>query len=116
MLLEFSNHQEHPADPKKIVFYFFEEKYCVPYAEALKNAGIQFEFVMENYKHSRLGTDKMYCFIVSKKDFKKANQLSYLTYAKFRKPALGSKTFGLFLVTLMIFLLILSIIGYLKSV
>lgn len=110
-MLELKNYKEHPTDFHQIIFYFFTPEQKEHFKTLALKEKLKFTEGEEPYQSKRYQTEIIYYFILKKTDFDKANHLSLLTYAKFRKPFIQDKLLRYFVLGLFLLMLTLAIAG-----
>ncbi len=114
-MLEFKYYKEHPTDFNRIIFYFFTQEQSLHFETLASKNNIAFTKGEEPFDSKRYKTNTIYYFIIKKTDFDMANNLSLITYAKFRKPFIADKYFRYFIIFLFIVTLSLAIAGLILS-
>jgi hypothetical protein len=101
----FININEHPTNPKKKVFYFREAAQANYFEGMLTESKIEYEKQIDE-----TGDGRIY-FGVKRSDFKKVQQLNYLTIGHFRKPFVSDHFFRWLLIIVSGIVLALAFIG-----
>lgn len=117
------NYKDHPTDNRYKVFNFNTKAEADYFEQLLKEKNIWYEKDEEevedkgviNLIPSEGKTINMYLFAIKQRDFDKVQKINYLVSAKFRQPTIKNKYLRIGLLIFFFLVLILGIIGYLKS-
>jgi len=103
------NYVKHPSNPDYMVYRFADPLRADSFAEALAEAGIEFERDEEVKR-----TVTYYLFGIHKNDYKKTVRINFMVEAKHKKPLIPFKAFRYFFLLIMAGIVTLAIIGYCK--
>ena len=107
--MKLTNYYEHPSDNRYLVFEFRSEEKAVHFENQLTEASIPFE------KHIERDQDVLIFYGVSKQFDKSSMRANFITHGAFRKPLINNRLAKYALLLFTLFMVILAIIGYLKS-
>ncbi len=122
-ILGLVNYKDHPTDNRYKVFNFNTKVEADYFEQLLNEKKIWFEKDEEkvedkaviNLIPSEGKTINMYLFAIKQRDFEKVQRINYLVSAKFRQPTIKNKYLRVGLLIFLFFVLIIGVIGYLKS-
>lgn len=106
-----TNYYEHPGNASYLVFHYFEPAQAETFENYLKEAKITFE------KHIDTDTPgkRIYLFAIHRTHRKKAEQYNFLTIGKHRDPFIPYAWMRWLLFAAVAGIILLAIIGYMKS-
>lgn len=104
------NYVKHPSNPDYVVYRFGDQLRADSFAEALEEAGIEFERDEEVKK-----TVTIYLFGIHKRDYKKTVRINFMVEAKHKKPLIPGKVFRYLFLLIMATIMTLAIIGFYKQ-
>ena len=108
-MFDITNYSDHPTRIGHTIFKFREKQRAEHFESLLKKENIWYEFSDEEDSNS------LYLFGVKKGDFKRAMNANYLVSAKYRNRIIPNKYFRLALFIVAGIVLILAIIGAIKT-
>ena len=108
-MFNITNYSEHPNNSNYTVFRFYEQRRAEYFETLLSEREIWNESTidLENGKTT-------YLFGIKKSDFEAANHCNFLVNGKYRKPSIPNVYGRWLLIGITVFLVALSIIGYLR--
>jgi len=101
----FVNHNDHPTNRKKKVFFFRKHQHANYFEVMLVESKIKYEKQIDEE-----GDGTIY-FGVSVYDYKRVQNLNYLTIGHFRKPFIPDAFFRYLVIAISVILLALAFIG-----
>lgn len=107
--MNLTNYFDHPGDNRYIVFQFALEDHADHFENLLKEADVIYERHWDEEVEKTL-------FGINKRYRKEASRCNFLTHAAYRKPFIGNAWFKWSILLVTAGILILGIIGYLKSI
>ena len=107
-MFDITNYSDHPTRIGHTVFKFRTKQRAEYFESLLKKDEIWYEYSDDE-------EDSLYLFGVKKGDFKAAMNANYLVSAKFRNKIFPNKYFRIILFTIAAVILILAIIGVIKT-
>lgn len=108
--LGFVNYVKHPSNPDYVVYRFGDQKRAESFAEALEEAGIEFERGEEVKR-----TVTIYLFGIHKSDYKKTVRINFIVEGKHKKPLIRVKALRYLFLLIMGVVMTLALIGYCKQ-
>lgn len=109
-MLNITNYNEHPTRKAYTIFHFFNKNRAEYFEEQLKSKKIWYESDVDESPNKTT-----YFFGVRNSNLKDVHQINYLVNAKYRKPSISSKPLRIIIYLITLLLLILGIVGYLKT-
>lgn len=109
-MFNITNSFEHPTRPGHTIYRFYTEERAVYFKQLLIEDNIWFEEDIDQEEDKTT-----YFFGIKNRDAKTVNQKNYLVNGTFRKPLISNKILRWLLPTIALTVMILAIIGYLKS-
>ncbi|MDA0714134.1 MAG: hypothetical protein O2867_04535 [Bacteroidetes bacterium] len=109
-LFNLTNSREHPTDARYMVFFFSDYDMAVSFEDELVKEGLYFEKDV-----SEAGENKRWLYAVKRRDQARVKQLNYIATGRHRKPFIADPILRYLVLAISAGLIILAIIGYIKS-
>ena len=109
-VVRITNYFEHPENSRYMVYSFFLEEHADYFQSLLEDRQVPFERHLETE-----GKRDQILFGVEKRFLKESNRCNFLTHAHFRSPLIKSKWLGLIMIVITFSVVLLALIGYLKT-
>ncbi len=111
-MINLMNYYEHPGDNRYYIFEYRDVEKSIRFEEYLD----EYEIVFEKFVDEEDPNIPWKClYAVSKSDFRQALRANSLTEAAYRQPMIGNIYLRYGFVILMLGVLVLALIGYIKS-
>lgn len=108
MALRITNYFVHAGDNRYMVFVFKQEQFANHFEDLLKQENIDFERHFDEQEHE-------YLFAVHKRFQRKALNANFLTHAKYRKPFISNRWVKYSLLIVTLGMIVLAIVGYIRT-